>query len=269
MNHTFWQIDKLRKGLNQYRLLSAVNGKLPSWAEVANDIMACMEIHVDEKINLASEVLRRFAAGQSVAEGNVLNALREFLIFEKVLDPADFKNETEDLGEMAFAVDYFANHTFAARRSILELKPSYKTSIEWTAREGLDVELHITPHESLPVFFIEEQTVVAERDKSDLATAKDKFRIKKPVRKGYGFISTSQNLLHVHLKGPVKGDRDSYVAPEVSHTSIPSRYPNELLLMKFGAFGTYVNGTPEGHDVRRTYLFTASGYGFSGDGSNA
>lgn len=258
MNHTFWQIDKLRKALNQYRGISVVNGNLPSWTEVAEDIMACMEIFVAEKIKLSPEVLRRFAADQSVAKGDVLNALRQFLIHEKLLNASDFKNETEVVGEMEFALNYLGNDTTSALKQINQLNGRYRAALRVTKRD-IEVRLDITPHGTRPFFYVEERTTKTDNYKGLYEEPdKDKHQSHDLRRKGYGFVSTASNRIHMFLRGASRADAVSYIEPEYVVYRQQASNTDQLLLILVGEDGTYVDLRPELPNLRFHYLFSPS-----------
>ncbi len=96
MEFSNWQIDRLRSGLNSYRILHSWNGIPPSWRAVSEAVMKCPKTSsvfpTDGSLGeVRGEALRRFVAGIAKSEQFLLDDIASFLIHEGELEPEELE----------------------------------------------------------------------------------------------------------------------------------------------------------------------------------
>lgn len=210
MNFTTWQIDRIRRGLNAYRLeRRSSTGRLP-WKTVLDHILLSEKtrhVHPEdgaEEGTFRQEALRRFAKGQETLQPDKLEDVWLFLIEKGVLR----SNEVEAISDFKEAL---ALHGVLASRS---LEGDLILSNLWTGYSAVNVGSFEEEH--IELRFIEESTAnlvaVEERIRHVLThgdiSGRDHAKLGSTTRRGYAFTSSPHGTLHIFLRG---GDFDDLV----------------------------------------------------------
>lgn len=214
MNFTAWQIDRLRRGLIAYRVARAANGRLRPWKVVLDDLVLSKETSLSygkegQPPSLREEALRRFAKGESVLPAATLDDLRRFLIEARTVKPEEFEVSTDDDAELLALRAFMANTTPEAKDRLRRFAARYaaatepKNTLEW-------ITLDLAPETSGDLVRVEERyrRLVPEEQIQGRGT---RALMREAVRRGYGFLSTQLNLLHVFVRGASQRDRIHYV----------------------------------------------------------
>jgi len=234
MNFTTWQIDKLARGLNTYRALKTVNGKSPPWKTVLDHLLlspatAHGYLESGEPPNFKEEALRRFAEGGSTLQPDKLEDVRRFLVAQRLLREDEFTEEADDLRHILSASSFLAARSPESLRSLELLSGPFIARLNdgQTAKE-------------ITLRFSRAPTDWFVRVTEEVAPPGGAARSAKgEVRRGYGFVCTPLNLLHIFLAG-------SAMKIEVTYVQLADDYkgPPKLTLARVGegteATGMYV-----------------------------
>lgn len=231
MNFTPWQIDKLARGLNNYRELKAVNGRLLPWKRVLDHLlMSPATVHsyseAGDQPTFKEEAMRRFAEGGSTLQPDKLEDVRRFLVSHRLLREDEFNGEDDDLRHILSAGNLLAARSPESLKSLELLKGPYIARQE-DSRTTSNITLHFSraPTDWF-VRVTEETSPPGEAARS----------AKGGVRRGYGFVCTPLNLLHIFLVG-------STPKIEITYVQLADDYrgPPKLTLARVGE-GTEATG---------------------------
>lgn len=235
MNFTDWQIDKIRRALNNYRAAEARNGQTLPWKTVTNRILLCpalrhSPLRGDEDQEFKEEALRRFANGKSFLQPHKLDDLKTFLIHAGILMEDELSDDADNLKEALTIHGYLASETEDAKQFLSEMADSYvvtRTGGEISEK----IELDILLERSGTLFRVEERLQEnAENAAVKYAKKKDGFIQTAGIRKGYGFVATRLNVLHIFLHGAAAADRIHYM--EIFPLGM--RYSSAIFLLRAG-----------------------------------
>ena len=216
MEFTAAQIEKLQNGLHAYRVLSAVNGRRPPWKTVLNKIE---RLRIDARdpsrttvSPFAPEALRRFAKRISIPDdANRLGDIKRLLVAASVLSENDFAEDTSLRTEALSVHASLANTTSDARWRLEQLARVYKAKSNSDFGDGY-VEIRLRREPQLTWFEVEEFNYL--RSPMGPPDQTDRFAslipVQRFVRKGYGFVSTSERMLCIFVKGAYQDDRIHY-----------------------------------------------------------
>ncbi|WP_095193953.1 hypothetical protein [Pseudomonas sp. Irchel 3A7] len=242
-----WQIEKMRSALRKYRSLHTSGGCLPSWSKV-RDSIAFSDSNLDkysaEKAELAfkSEALRRFALKiNRVLSVERMRDIARFLSDESLFDPENFQEDKGDLANL-LALQEFLSKDSGGKKFVFDVfnRPmKYTFPMKPDEKIQKKITLNFTPDSSGKYVRIEE---VEQSINLALKMRNDAFRYRKKaneneytqtkLRKGYGFLVTSLNILHAFLDGNEPGDKMTYIQAGELHENSPD---NGIYLMRNGA----------------------------------
>lgn len=210
MNFTTWQIERIRRGLNAYRLMRRSGNALLPWKTVLDHILRSEKtkhVHPEdgaEEGAFKQEALRRFANGQETLQPDKLEDVWLFLIEKGVLR----SNEVEELGDFKEAL---ALHGVLASRSlegdlILSNLMTGYSAVNVGSFEEEHIELHFLSESAANLVAVEERTRYVLTHGN--TPGKDHAKLGATTRRGYAFTSSPHATLHIFVRG---GDLDDHV----------------------------------------------------------
>ena len=209
-----WQIDKIRARLVSY---TEDKGRPPHrlpLATVREHMRECPA--VDDSLfdpesdrQFRYEALRRFYQGTEDPLDFKIEAVRDFLIFEGFLSKEELTDEGGDFGELLALHGYLANMSESARQRAERLIDGRYVQALATTASSPDIELHFTRDLSRVMMRVEEHHSYPEPERAGRKNID--ARLSGAIRKGFGFFSTKQCLLHIFLRGRTGQDRVHYV----------------------------------------------------------
>jgi hypothetical protein len=191
MKFTRWQIEKIRRSLNAYRVQKRVGRAPLSWRVVLDLILlakSTKHVHSEyghEEGPFKQEALRRFANGLEVLQPDKLEDVRRFLLEEGMLRPG----ELEDVGDLTLS----------------HLLTKY-SAVNVGSFEEEHVELRFLPETTSNLVAVEEHVRLVQTH-GDIS-GRDRGRLGTTIRRGYAFTSSPSATLHVFVRG---GDLDDHV----------------------------------------------------------
>lgn len=211
------QKERLRKGIDAFRLENISNGVMPSLSYVAYEIESFRpENHANEDTDknylLKAERIRRFLKGAPVSPEK-LQLMKDFLIDVEILTEEDFSSEQDDTHAFLKVLAYLANTNKISKKKLSKLKPSIVASRQTPSiSEKIRLDIQVDP--SGLFFRVMEYFENNVPDKSyipqEIATKKEQGNRGKIFRRGYGFTSTNGYLIHIFLRGGDSMDRITY-----------------------------------------------------------
>lgn len=210
MKFTPWQIEKVRRSLNAYRVQKRVGSAPLSWRIVLDLILLAQSTkHVHSKDGreegpFKQEALRRFGKGEDVLQPDKLEDVRRFLLEEGMLLPG----ELEGIGEFKEALalhGVLASYSVVGDLMLQKLLTKY-SAVNVGSFEEEHVELRFLSETTRNLVSVEEHVryVPTHGDVS----AKDRARVGETMRRGYAFTSSRSATLHIFVRG---GDLDDHV----------------------------------------------------------
>lgn len=215
MAFAHWQIERIRRALNNYRIRKSVNGRLASWDKVLLDILTSgVTDHVVAEDpclqTFKPEALRRFGNGQSILDPLKLKDVRAFLVLRGYLREEEADEESDILGQFMALHGFLSVSESDAKARLQKLGSRYfsqRTRDDVTER--LELSFILDPGKTF--VRVEEKFEIEEVWPDEAgADVEVKFLAQKTSRKGYGIVSTSQNLLYLFLRGGAATDRINY-----------------------------------------------------------
>ena len=224
MNFTPWQIDKLARGLNNYRELKAVNGRLPPWKRVLDHLLLSPATahgypESGDQPTFKEEALRRFAEGGSKLQPDKLEDVRRFLVAQRLLREDEFAEEADDLRHILSASSFLAARSPESLRSLELLRGPFIARLKDSQTEK---EITLRFSRAPTDWFVRVTEEIAPPGGAAHSA-------KGEVRRGYGFVCTPLNLLHIFLAGPA-------MKIEVTYVQLADDYkgPPKLTLARVG-----------------------------------
>lgn len=213
-----WQSEIIRAGAISFLTANASGGNLPSLMSMAQEIEELRTGEdADEKNDalylLKQERLRRFLAGHSL--GNDKQAvLKDFLIAEEILTEDDLQPDLDDTRDFLKAHNFLARKHEAVKIQLKALgKELLSSRIYPTVSEEVSFNIQLDPSEMF--VRILERFISKVPDKTvyikSIAVGRDKGVTKKSIRRGYGFVSTNHDLIHIFLRGSFLEDQITYM----------------------------------------------------------
>lgn len=216
-----WQIDKIRARLMSYTEDKGRPPNLLPLATVRERMRECPA--VDDSLfdpegnrQFRYEALRRFYQGTEDPLDFKIEAVRDFLIFEGFLSKEELTDEGGDFGELLALHGYLANTTQRARLRTELLADGRYIQASPVLSHDPHIELHVTRDMSRVMMRIEERVLYPEPEREGHVFPEPKPS--KTIRKGFGFFSTKNCLLHVFLRGRTGQDRIHYIEFIASYT---------------------------------------------------
>lgn len=251
MQFSDWQLDRLRRALNNYRIDSAKNGRLLPWKTVIDRLLMSAETHHQyaedgAEPGFKEEALRRFAVGKSTLQPDKLEDLRDFLIAQKVLAPDELDSDPAELQGLLAIRTHLANESERSKSYLALFGEGYKV-VRTDSIQQIKLCLRASLDRSGTFMRVEEEYEVSwgiEPPNADLL-AKDRNTSVRQRRKGFAFVSTPENHLHVFLRGASPDDRVSFL--QVKAGGQMQREPiDKLPLLRTGTFpDQYLGVHPE------------------------
>lgn len=210
MKFTRWQIEKIRRSLNAYRVQKRVGRAPLSWRVVLDLILlakSTKHVHSEyghEEGPFKQEALRRFANGLEVLQPDKLEDVRRFLLEEGMLRPG----ELEDIGDFKEALalhGVLASHSLVGNLTLSHLLTKY-SAVNVGSFEEEHVELRFLPETTSNLVAVEEHVRLVQTH-GDIS-GRDRGRLGTTIRRGYAFTSSPSATLHVFVRG---GDLDDHV----------------------------------------------------------
>lgn len=216
-----WQIDKIRARLMSYTEDKGRPPNLLPLATVRERMRECPAVDdslfdPEGKRQFRYEALRRFYQGTENPLDFKIEAVRDFLIFEGFLSKEELTDEGGDFGELLALHGYLANMSESARKRAEHLIDGRYVQASTTTASSLDIELHFTRDLSRVMMRVEEHHSYPEPDRAGRKNID--ARPSRAIRKGFGFFSTKQCLLHIFLRGRTGQDRVHYVEFAASYS---------------------------------------------------
>ena len=214
MKFTAWQIDKLIRGLDSYRVMKAANARLLPWKSVLDHLLmskATASAYPADggEPDFKEEALRRFAGGRSTLQVDKLEDVRRFLVEAKVLDETSLLEDANGLKEALIVHSFLADESEAGGHFLAGLAKGYRSTRTGTF-ETEQVELRFVAQPSANLVSVEERLIAAPTAVPQWMT-KDLKNIESSTRKGYGFTSSTHGTFHVFVRGSSRGDLIHYV----------------------------------------------------------
>ena len=209
-----WQSEIIRAGATSFLI---ANGS-PTMLSMAHEI----EEHrtgkdADEKSDalyfLKQERLRRFIAGRKLGNDKQ-SILKNFLIAEEMLTEADLQPETDDTKKFLKVFDFLARKNEDVKTQLKGIgKELLSSRLYPTVLEEVSLNIQLDP--SGLFFRVFERFMSKIPDKTvyikNIAVGRDKGVTKNSIRRGYGFVSTNHDLIHIFLRGSVLEEQITYV----------------------------------------------------------
>jgi hypothetical protein len=265
MTYDDWEIDAIRRALNNYRTLQARNGRLLTWKNVIENILSSTVTSYNfpetgEEPEFLEEALRRFGNGTSTLQPEKLIDLRLFLRHENLLPDEKFNDEQNELRGIFAAVSYLANDDHHVAKLFRSMGSTYINNVfDNGVIETTTLHLSIDP--SKKFFRVEEEMRRRTQVDSARRHRKEDEDISREIRRGYGCASTLTNVLHAFLRGAAPNDRITYLQADVPLASSEIR---SVHLMRSGAWPKSSDVSQDGdqtpsYNIRR---FVSEGSGF-------
>jgi len=254
MKFTAWQIDKLIRGLHSYRVMKAVNGRLPPWKSVLDHLLLSHETAHQypadgSEPEFREEALRRFAAGTSTLEAAKMADVASFLMAERVLTQGEMSEDAGFMTEGLILHTHFAADPERAALRFSSLSTTYRATRNGEGRVE-DFELQFAPQPVETLVHAEERLRVTASGNTPTAyERKDRNIAGVSVRKGYALITSEYPTLHVFLRGGSQRDLIHYV--RVGTDGMQKL--GALLLVRSGTATPEVLGQAEGDDMLARY----------------
>ena len=254
MKFTAWQIDKLIRGLHSYRVMKAVNGRLPPWKSVLDHLLlspgtAHKYPKDGREPEFKEEALRRFAAGSSTLEAVKMADVARFLIAERVLTQGEMSEDGGFMTEGLMLYTHFAADPERAALRFSSLSTTYRATRNNGGRVE-DFELLFLPKPVDTLVHAEERfRVIAAGSAPTRYEGKDQNVAGVIVRKGCALITSEYPTLHVFLRGGSQQDLIHYV--RVGTDGMQKL--DALLLVRSGTATPEVLGHAEGDDMLARY----------------
>lgn len=206
MKHAFtaWQTDLLRARLHNYLTREATSPDRPlsiaKFFERFRESPSMSDAIYDAVLGGASpaaicEKFRRFLKNEQTIASESLEALRSFLVGEDILSSEELDDRFDDHGEMLAIFGYLGN----SRVDGLNLTRGYP----YAASEGTTLTFEAFADDKR--LMIVEERFVAKRG------PRGNQDVRSAVRRGYAFVATNGQLLHIFLRGRSAIDRSHYV----------------------------------------------------------
>ena len=237
MKFTASQIEKLRNGLEDYRVLKAANGYLLPWKTVLDDLLmspaTVNKYRADGRTSdFKEEALRRFALGQSTLALDKLEDVRHFLLVKRILVPEEIADNEAEAKEALAVHAYLANVTENGALYLAGILPRYRTALERLDRHEV-VELRVVGKLLPTLLAVEEHSHVMRAARSkDSHEKRDRQRIGASVRTGFAFVSSEHPVFHAFVRGRSRDDLIHYV--QVGPMQSPARQ-TPILLVRSGS----------------------------------
>ena len=223
MSFTHEQVKILIKRLDDYRARERRGRRLLSIAKLLVKLNSfAMETEMvapGTKLDLDDEALRRFCKGETNPEWDTkFEIIKAFLIDEGIMTEEELKNDGEVEAELYAVFGYLANTSPEAMRLMEQLDNLAATN----ALENSTCEIKLTfTLDPRKIHFraVENYSQYATGEHVPAIFRRDGAQMRKGVKKGYGFLSTDQKLLHVFLKGGGGRERVHYVQVDVKKDS--------------------------------------------------
>lgn len=228
MNFNNWQIDKLRRGLQSYRLLKGTNGKLVPWCDVVDAILFSDATRMQHPASgeqadmpLKEEALRRFANGQSTLEPGKLADVMRFLISVRVLTEEEMRDGGQLIADAVAVRTVLANTTPAGVRRLTLFAPHYRSRGTGRGAAHEEIELRVVDRADDGLIYVEEQRRHIPAGDRHL---QPKDRVSASfVRKGFAIAMTERAALNIFLHGPTREDLVHYVEISSRALKMPER----------------------------------------------
>jgi len=244
LSYSDWQADTIRRALNRYRYNAGRNGTALSLTRVHELIL--LSDRSPRSDALKYEVLRRFATSDHLPETHNLNSIKGFLLAERYLSEEELDAKTADLEEMLAIQAHLANYGASAKAVVAEVQPDYRAALKGAFYKD-EVQLRTLIDRSGHFFKAEEffeRRIDDDIHPNSLPDRKDEFVRFRVRRKGYGFVSTTHNLVYIFIRGADPADRVTYVQafPTAATASL-----GDLVAMRSG-HETLLNQDYDGKD---------------------
>ncbi|WP_218669479.1 ankyrin repeat domain-containing protein [Hydrogenophaga sp. H7] len=210
MNFTAWQIDRLRRGLNAYRLMKATGSAPLPWKTVLDHILRSE--HTRHKVPkdgakegaFRQEALRRFGTGQETLQPDKLEDVRKFLVAKRVLRP-DELDQIDDFREAITLQSVLGSRTLQGDLILSNLESGYRTvNVGSFEEEHIELRFLAEPADNLVPVEERVRHVLTHYDRQ----TKDREKLGITTRRGYAFMSSPAATLHIFVRG---GDLDDHV----------------------------------------------------------
>ena len=221
MDFNHWQLDRLRRGLNAYRLTKKTGRAPLSWRTVLDHILSSEKTLHDPPLTeedegpFKQEALRRFANGQETLQQDKLEDVWLFLI-EKGMLGRDELEQTDDFKEALALHVVLASSSPQGKNVMSSLMTAYSV-VNIGSHETEHIELRFHPQTTENLVAVEERVRTVSTHRS--FPSKDGGRLAAITRRGYAFTSSKNGTLHIFLRGGSPDDHIHYVsvtAPRVA-----------------------------------------------------
>lgn len=210
MNFTLWQIDRLRRGLNAYRLIKASGSRPLPWKAVLDHILRSERTRHNVPIDGAEEgafkqeALRRFGIGQETLQLDKLEDVRLFLVEKGVLRPDELAH-IDDFREAITLHSVLGSRSLQGDLILSNLRSGY-SAVNVGSFEEEHIELRFLSEPADNIVPVEERVrhVLTHFDHQ----TKDRAKLGATTRRGYAFMSSPHATLHIFVRG---GDPDDHV----------------------------------------------------------
>jgi hypothetical protein len=255
MEFTERQLGRLRRALNDYRVIKGREGRLMPWKAVLNRLlMSGVTAHQYDadgnEPEFKEEALRRFATGMSTLQRDKLEDLWKFLVDQRMIAANELDGEGDDLRDFLGLHAFLANTSPDAIGYLAEISGKRRAARHYL-REDVAVELTIILDASKTFARVEEILNIRMRPqgkKGEAFFAREHGERQRAVRTGYAFMSASEGHLHIFLRSGNLDDRVTYlqIVPMV-----PAGSQSPLQMIRTGNFekSSVVEQTEAGRQV--------------------
>ena len=159
--------------------------------------------------------------------------MKAFLIHEKFLKEEEFGNESGILAEAKAMQSLLGSRTTNPQYCIAEMREIYKATRRIKQDLFEEIQLRILPQQNSDFFLVEETcSITRHPSPSESATENsENFSPHKETRRGFGFLFTGADLIHVALNGYRSNDRIHLV----EFTPFGDRAYPDYFMLRLGA----------------------------------
>lgn len=211
---TAWQIDRIRQRFVNYLDREGSSSRALPLQSALSRMEECPAI--DESLfseakgfAIKHEALRRWVAETQSLAPEKVNAIKQFLIAEAILSEEELADDFGDDGELQSMVHFLANRSLDVERAMGNLRPRYSVIDDRrTSVESIELRFEVDPSGT---FLRVEEFFTATTPSVHLPIEEKSRFARHYVRRGYGFMSTSLDLLHLFVCGGNRSDRVHYI----------------------------------------------------------
>ncbi|MFZ6769807.1 ankyrin repeat domain-containing protein [Undibacterium sp. Di26W] len=224
MSFEDWQNDRICARLNDYREERASGMPITKLFAQLKECPENKKFFKKGKGQFLYEVFRRLVSDGKIPEDHKMDAVKNFLIYKGFLTEEELQDLDGDHGEARGVHQFMANGPAKARESLAKIHDGYYVTIPDMSTPDETIELKFTVDSGKAIIAVEEHTYKTEWRVRRGINQRVPNGMSKMIRKGYGFLATKKNLLHIFVCGGDTSDRIHYVELAVNFLKNSSPY---------------------------------------------